>query len=289
MNNSLNIDKMCLEDSLKIYLNSIDNIDVLTQDDEQELGYRALQGDEEAKKRLVEANLRLVISIARKYANKNDLLDLIQAGNVGLIKAASSYDVTKKNRFSTYATLLIKQSVIISKYNQNHPISLSYYILNNISKIKKFEEKYIVLNHREPSLKDISKSLGISEKQIMSYKIFMEQEIISLDSLIGEDCELPLIDSVKDNSNSFEKDIEIKLDYEKAQKVIKSVLTEREKGIINLRSGVYGTRKTLEEVGRIYGLSRERTRRIELAAYEKIRNEMKISLSNNNCNIKNKK
>lgn len=261
-------------DPITIYLNSIASINRLTKEEEQKLGYEILKGSNEAKRRLVEANLRIVVSIAKKYANKNNLLDLIQEGNKGLMIAAEKFDVTKGYKFSTYAIWWIKLMITRNFYNQNNSISLPTHAVEKLYKIKNFEMDYLLQNYEYPSTQTISSSLNISSELINDIKI-ASQKVVSLD-LSVDDCDMEDLEDFIADENSFEENFERSIEYNEVIKVLKSTLDKREYEIVCLRLGIEGyPQLSLDKIGKRFSLSRERIRQIEAVSYRKLRNKLK--------------
>lgn len=266
-----NSEKSYTGNSLTEYIKRIKEIKLLTPEEEQKLGYRILQGDIDAVNALVEANLRLVINIAIRYCNKNNLFDLIQEGNRGLMKAAKLFDVTKGYKFSTFATLNIKQAVIIASYKNSNSFELNISTIRRIYAINKFESEYEITHCRKPTNKEIAEALNYSLQSVNIVKEKLSVRTVSLDYPIGEDNTDTLEDIIKDEA-FMEKSIDDKLDYQMLKQIVDLLLNEREQKIIFSRLGLDGSEaKSLEEIGKSYNLTRERIRQIEEKAYKKLR------------------
>ena len=273
LSNSLNID-----DPVRMYLKDIGKVPLLSYDEEIELAKRMANGDESAKKKLCEANLRLVVSIAKKYAGKSSVgkismsfLDLIQEGNLGLIKAVEKFDYTKGFKFSTYGTWWIRQSITRARADQLRTIRLPVHMVETISKVNKAERLLQQELGREPTPEETAKVMNLTPERIMEIKR-VAQDPISGHQPFGD----------KDDTTYFDviEDKEAKSPYEAAeQSVLKNQLLEiinsltpREQSVIRLRYGLDdGRPRTLEEVGKKFNVTRERIRQIEAKALRKLR------------------
>ena len=263
---------LTINDPVRMYLKEIGQIKLLTMEEELELADRILQGDETAKSTLAEANLRLVVSIAKRYVGRGMLfLDLIQEGNIGLMKAVEKFDVTKGYKFSTYATWWIRQAITRAIADQARTIRVPVHMVETINKLARIQRQLTLELNREPTEEELAKKMGTSVEKIRDiYKI--SQEPVSLETPIGEEDDSHLGDFIKDERNvSPEEYATNELLKDEIADVLLT-LTEREEKVIRLRFGLDdGKSKTLEEVGQIFGVTRERIRQIEAKALRKLR------------------
>jgi RNA polymerase primary sigma factor len=263
---------LTINDPVRMYLKEIGQIKLLTMEEELELADRILQGDDEAKATLAEANLRLVVSIAKRYVGRGMLfLDLIQEGNIGLMKAVEKFDVTKGYKFSTYATWWIRQAITRAIADQARTIRVPVHMVETINKLARIQRQLTLELNREPTEEELAKKMGTSVEKIRDiYKI--SQEPVSLETPIGEEDDSHLGDFIKDERNvSPEEYATNELLKDEIADVLLT-LTEREEKVIRLRFGLDdGKSKTLEEVGQIFGVTRERIRQIEAKALRKLR------------------
>ncbi len=263
---------LTINDPVRMYLKEIGQIKLLTMDEELELADRIIAGDEEAKSRLAEANLRLVVSIAKRYVGRGMLfLDLIQEGNIGLMKAVEKFDVTKGYKFSTYATWWIRQAITRAIADQARTIRVPVHMVETINKLARIQRQLTLELNREPSEEELAKKMNISIDKIREiYKI--SQEPVSLETPIGEEDDSHLGDFIKDERNmSPEEYATNELLKDEISEVLLT-LTEREEKVIRLRFGLEdGKSRTLEEVGQMFGVTRERIRQIEAKALRKLR------------------
>ena len=247
-----------INDPVRMYLKEIGRINLLTSDEEFEYAQRAVQGDEEAKKILAESNLRLVVSIAKRYVGRGMLfLDLIQEGNIGLMKAVEKFDPTRGYKFSTYATWWIRQAVTRAIADQARTIRVPVHMVETINKLARVQRQLTQELNREPTDEEIAERLGISIDKVREvYKI--SQDPVSLETPIGEEDDSHLGDFIRELKEEL--------------KEVLSTLTEREEKVLRLRFGLDdGQCRTLEEVGQIFGVTRERIRQIEAKALRKLR------------------
>ena len=261
-----------INDPVRMYLKEIGQIKLLNTDEELELADRIIEGDEQAKATLAEANLRLVVSIAKRYVGRGMLfLDLIQEGNIGLMKAVDKFDVTKGYKFSTYATWWIRQAITRAIADQARTIRVPVHMVETINKLARIQRQLTLELNREPSEDELAKKMGMSVERIREiYKI--SQEPVSLETPIGEEDDSHLGDFIKDERNmSPEEYATNELLKDEISEVLLT-LTEREEKVIRLRFGLEdGKSRTLEEVGQMFGVTRERIRQIEAKALRKLR------------------
>ena len=260
-------------DPIREYLKEIGSIPLLTQEQEQDLAKRKSEGDAEAGKKLVEANLRLVVSIAKRYTGRGmSFLDLVQEGNIGLMKAVEKFDYTKGYRLSTYATWWVKQSVTRALADQSRTIRLPVHMVEAVNRIRKAQRALAVKLGREPSNEEIGKEVGMSEKRVTE---LMQSygDTVSLETPVGDEDGSNLGDFVADDSNaSTEEKAESVFLREEIEQMLQG-LNPREREVIILRFGLEsGHPLTLEEVGKRFKVTRERIRQIETAALRKLRN-----------------
>ena len=265
--------------SIKVYLNEISQYNLLSKEDEVRYAEAAARGNQEAKNALINHNLRLVVSIAKKYMGRGlTLSDLIQEGNFGLIKATEKYDVNKGFRFSTYATYWIRQSISRAIMDQTRNIRIPTHIIELLSKIKKAERDFQQFYNKEPREKEIAEALGIDIKKVKEAYAWMK-DTSSLDVVVGDDEDTTVGSFIEDESvaDSF-MNIENDERREAVQNIL-NTLTEREQLIIKNRFGIGMNRaKTLDEIGKELNLSRERVRQIEATALKKLRNPRRAAL-----------
>ena len=261
------------EDPVRMYLKEIGKVPLLSAEEEIELAKRKADGDEAAKERLIEANLRLVVSIAKRYTGRGmSFLDLVQEGNIGLMKAVEKFDYTKGYRLSTYATWWVKQSVTRALADQSRTIRLPVHMVEAVNRIRKAQRALAVKLGREPSNEEIGKEVGMSEKRVTEL-MQSSGDTVSLETPVGDEDGSNLGDFVADDSNaSTEEKAESVFLREEIEQMLQG-LNPREREVIILRFGLEsGHPLTLEEVGKRFKVTRERIRQIETAALRKLRN-----------------
>ena len=261
-----------ISDPVRMYLKEIGRVPLLSAEEEVELAKRIEQGDEEAKRRLAEANLRLVVSIARRYAGRGmQFLDLIQEGNMGLIKAVEKFDYSKGYKFSTYATWWIRQAITRSIADQARTIRIPVHMVETINKLVKVSRQLLQELGREPSPEEIGKEMDITPEKVREI-LKISQEPVSLETPVGEESDSNLGDFIEDNDALAPADAAaFELLKEQLEEVL-DTLTEREENVLRLRFGLEdGRTRTLEEVGQVFGVTRERIRQIEAKALRKLR------------------
>lgn len=260
-------------DPIREYLKEIGSIPLLTQEQEQELAKRKALGDLHAGQKLVEANLRLVVSIAKRYTGRGmSFLDLIQEGNIGLMKAVEKFDYTKGYRLSTYATWWVKQSVTRALADQSRTIRLPVHMVEAVNRVRRAQRMLAVRLGREPSNEEIGKEIGMSEKRVTEL-MQSSGDTVSLETPVGDEDGSNLGDFVADDANaSTEEKAESVFLREEIDQMLQG-LNPREREVIILRFGLEsGHPMTLEEVGKRFKVTRERIRQIETAALRKLRN-----------------
>ena len=261
-----------VDDPVRMYLREIGRIPLLTFDQELDLAKRILKGDEEAKKKLAESNLRLVVSIAKKYVGRGMLfLDLIQEGNMGLIKAVEKFDYTKGFKFSTYATWWIRQAITRAIADQARTIRIPVHMVETINKLIRTSRHLLQQLGREPTPEEIAQEMEIPvEKVIEIQKI--AQDPVSLETPIGEEDDSHLGDFIQDDDSPAPQDSAAYTLLKEQLEEVMSTLTPREAKVLKLRFGLEdGKARTLEEVGREFDVTRERIRQIEAKALRKLR------------------
>ena len=267
-----NIDGVNIDDPVRMYLREIGRIPLLSYEEETALAQRILDGDEEAKQKLAESNLRLVVSIAKKYVGRGMLfLDLIQEGNMGLIKAVEKFDYTKGYKFSTYATWWIRQAITRAIADQARTIRIPVHMVETINKLIRTSRHLLQQLGREPSPEEIAKEMEIPvEKVIEIQKI--AQDPVSLETPVGEEDYSHLGDFIQDDDSLAPQDAAAYTLLREQLEEIMKTLTPREAKVLKLRFGLEdGKARTLEEVGREFKVTRERIRQIEAKALRKLR------------------
>ena len=261
-----------IEDPVRMYLKEIGKVSLLTADEEIELAKRMEQGDEDAKKRLAEANLRLVVSIAKRYVGRGMLfLDLIQEGNLGLIKAVEKFDYRKGYKFSTYATWWIRQAITRAIADQARTIRIPVHMVETINKLIRVSRQLLQELGREPSPEEIAEEMDIPVERVREI-LKISQEPVSLETPIGEEEDSHLGDFIQDENVPVPADAAAFTLLKEQLDEVLGTLTEREQKVLRLRFGLDDSRaRTLEEVGKEFNVTRERIRQIEAKALRKLR------------------
>lgn len=261
-----------INDPVRMYLKEIGRVDLLTAEEEVELAKRILEGEEEATRSLAEANLRLVVSIAKRYVGRGMLfLDLIQEGNMGLIKAVEKFDHTKGFKFSTYATWWIRQAITRAIADQARTIRIPVHMVETINKLIRIQRQLLQDLGREPTPEEIGEEMDLSPDKVRDI-LKIAQEPVSLETPIGEEDDSHLGDFIEDQEAVSPSDhAAFELLKEQLEDVL-DTLTDREENVLRLRFGLDdGRTRTLEEVGKVFGVTRERIRQIEAKALRKLR------------------
>ena len=261
-----------LDDPVRMYLKEIGQIKLLSAEEEVELAQRMADGDETAKNKLTEANLRLVVSIAKKYSGRGlHILDLIQEGNTGLIRAVDKFDWTRGNKFSTYATWWIRQAITRAIADQARTIRVPVHMVEVINKATRCNRKLVQELGREPTVEEIAAELGLPVEKIIEANR-TAADTLSLDTPVGDEEDTSIGSFVEDARPPGPADATSNAMLAEALKEILDTLTEREADVLRMRFGMYdGRTHTLEEVGQIFGVTRERIRQIENKAIRKLR------------------
>ncbi len=261
-----------IDDPVKVYLKEIGRVPLLSTDEEISLAEKMLNGDEAAKKRLSEANLRLVVSIAKRYVGRGmQFLDLIQEGNLGLIKAVEKFDHSKGFKFSTYATWWIRQAITRAIADQARTIRIPVHMVETITKVKKISSQLLHQNGHEPTAEEIAKELSMSVDKVREI-MRISQEPVSLETPIGEEEDSHLGDFIPDDEAPAPVDATSHVLLREQLSEVLGTLTPREEMVLRLRFGlVDGRSRTLEEVGKEFNVTRERIRQIEAKALRKLR------------------
>ncbi|KOO43887.1 RNA polymerase sigma factor RpoD [Priestia koreensis] len=261
-----------INDPVRMYLKEIGRVDLLSAQEEIQLAQRIEEGDEEAKRRLAEANLRLVVSIAKRYVGRGMLfLDLIQEGNMGLIKAVEKFDYRKGYKFSTYATWWIRQAITRAIADQARTIRIPVHMVETINKLIRVQRQLLQDLGREPSPEEIAEDMDLTPDKVREI-LKIAQEPVSLETPIGEEDDSHLGDFIEDqDATSPSEHAAYELLKEQLEDVL-DTLTDREENVLRLRFGLDdGRTRTLEEVGKVFGVTRERIRQIEAKALRKLR------------------
>ena len=269
-----NVDAMA-DDSVRMYLREIGDIPLLSQEEELELAQKAVKGDKKAKDKLAESNMRLVVSIAKKYSGRGlDFLDLIQEGNTGLLRAVEKFDPEKGFKFSTYATWWIRQAITRAIADQARTIRIPVHMVETINKVMRTKRRLTQELNREPSDAEVAEAMGMDAEKI-EYVMRIRQDIASLDGSVGrvgDDDESVLGDFIEDSERDSPEEATANQILKEQIAEILTTLSEREQKIIRLRFGIGGGRPhTLEEVGNEFSVTRERIRQIEAKALAKLR------------------
>ncbi len=266
------VESIAIDDPVKIYLKEIGRVPLLTPEEELDLAVRISNGDVAAKKRLSEANLRLVVSIAKRYLGRGmQFLDLIQEGNLGLIKAVEKFDYTKGFKFSTYATWWIRQAITRAIADQARTIRIPVHMVETINKVKKVSSQLLHQNGHEPTAEEISEVIGMPTDKVREI-MRVAQEPVSLETPIGEEEDSHLGDFIPDDDAPAPQDAASHTLLKEQLAEVLSTLTPREERVLRLRFGLEdGRSRTLEEVGEVFKVTRERIRQIEAKALRKLR------------------
>ena len=261
-----------LDDPVRMYLKEIGQVKLLSAEEEVELAKKVSEGDQNAKNKLTEANLRLVVSIAKKYSGRGlHILDLIQEGNTGLIRAVDKFDWTKGNKFSTYATWWIRQAITRAIADQARTIRVPVHMVEVINKATRCNRKLVQELGREPTVEEIAAELGLPVEKIIEANR-TAADTLSLDTPVGDEEDTSIGSFVEDERTPGPADATSNALLAEALKEILDTLTEREADVLRMRFGMYdGRTHTLEEVGQIFGVTRERIRQIENKAIRKLR------------------
>ncbi len=261
-----------INDPVRMYLKEIGRIPLLSGEEELALSVRVANGEEEAKNRLAESNLRLVVSIAKRYVGRGLLfLDLIQEGNIGLMKAVDKFDYDKGYKFSTYATWWIRQAITRALADQARTIRVPVHMVETINKMARIQRQLTLELNREPSEEEIAKKMGITVEKVREV-IKISQDPVSLETPIGEEDDSHLGDFVKDINAMTPEEYATNEILKEEIKAVLETLQEREQEVLELRFGLIdGTSHTLEEVGKKFNVTRERIRQIEAKALRKLR------------------
>ncbi len=260
------------DDPVRMYLKEIGKVPLLSAEEEQELAERIANGDEEAKKKLAEANLRLVVSIAKRYNGRGLLfLDLIQEGNIGLLKAVDKFDYNKGFKFSTYATWWIRQAITRAIADQSRTIRIPVHMVETINKLIRVQRNLLQELGREPQPEEVAKAMDLPVERVREI-LKVAQEPVSLETPIGEEDDSHLGDFIQDENMPVPADAAAFTLLKEELSAVLDTLTERERKVLTLRFGlVDGHARTLEEVGKEFDVTRERIRQIEAKALRKLR------------------
>lgn len=262
--------------AINLYLQEIENIPLLTAEEEKELAKRIEDGDEEAKKKFIEANLRIVVSISKKYLNRGlDFLDLIQEGNLGLMKAVEKFDYKQNYKFSTYATWWIKNSIIRAIANNGKTIRIPVHMKDLINNFNKTEQQLSLLLGREPSDEEIANTMKVGIKKLEKIKIAM-QKTLSLDEPVNEEGDMTILDLFSNSAANESENFDSNLEKQELKRIMNETLEEltiEERIVINER---YYNNKTIEECSRILNVSYDSVKYVQVKAIEKLRNDRKF-------------
>lgn len=263
------------DDAIKLYLREIQKRKLLTADEEKELAVRIAKGDKSARDKMIESNLRLVVKIAKRHANRGlPLLDLIEEGNLGLIKAVDRFKISKECRFSTYATWWIRQSIERAIVNQSRTVRLPVHVADDVNKMFRCTRELVRKMNREPSIKEVAAKMEVDIAYVRRLMV-LEKKTYSIEQQMGEENNYSLLDTIEDTSNvSVEELIENLNKYEVVAPMFET-LPDNEKNILSLRFGLGDQEpQTLDAIGHIYGVTRERIRQIEAKALERLRSKL---------------
>ena len=272
LESSLSTDGIAIDDPVKIYLKEIGRVPLLSMEEEKQLAERMAQGDTNAKKRLCEANLRLVVSIAKKFVGRGmQFLDLIQEGNLGLLKAVEKFDYNKGFKFSTYATWWIRQAITRAIADQARTIRIPVHMVETITKVKKASSQLLHETGHDPTTEEIAERLEMPVERIQEI-IRIAQDPVSLETPIGEEEDSHLGDFIQDDDDPAPADAASLMLLKEQLNEVLSTLSDREARVLRLRFGLEdGRARTLEEVGKEFDVTRERIRQIEAKALRKLR------------------
>lgn len=267
-------------DAVQMYLKEIGKTPLLSKDEERELAKRAEKGDEDARQRLMKANLRLVVSIAKRYVNRTphlSILDLIQEGNIGLSRAVEKFDYRRGFKFSTYATWWIRQAITRALADQSRTVRIPVHMVETISKYTQIRRQLIQELGRDPLAEEIAAEMGIDVDKVRHIQK-ISQEVLSIETPIGDEDDSTLSDFIQDEKNPTPSHLTARAMLRDLIREIMIDLSEREQQILKMRFGLEdGVSHTLEEVGKAFGVTRERIRQIEAKALEKIREHGKAA------------
>ena len=260
------------DDAIKLYLREIQRTRLLTADEEKELAGRIANGEKAARDKMIESNLRLVVKIAKRYINRGlPFLDLIEEGNMGLIKAVERFKLSKECRFSTYATWWIRQSIERALVNQSRTIRLPVHVSDDINKMLRVTRELVQSMNREPSIKEVSTAMNVNSAYVRRLMVLLKKTY-SIERPMGENNDYFLIDTIEDTSNVSPSDLLEDLNKYELLAGWFETLSESEKKILTLRFGLDDKEpQTLDTIGRSFGVTRERIRQIEAKSLEKLR------------------
>ncbi len=266
------------DDAIKLYLREIQKTRLLTADDEKELASRIAKGDKSARDRMIEANLRLVVKIAKRYINRGlPLLDLIEEGNMGLIKAVERFKISKECRFSTYATWWIRQSIERALVNQSRTVRLPVHVSDDINKMLRITRELVQKMDREPSVKEVASEMDVNPAYVRKLMVLLKKTF-SIERPMGENSDYFLLDTIEDTSTVSPAEL---LENTNKFDVVSTwfeTLSDNEKMILSLRFGLDDKEpQTLDTIGRSFGVTRERIRQIEAKALEKLRTNIEAT------------
>lgn len=272
--------KAPMTDSIKLYMREIGRYPLLTTEQEMEIGLRIVNGDKDARQKLVEHNLRLVVSVARKYIGNSNMtfMDLVQEGNIGLMKAADKFDPSKGYKFSTYATWWIRQTIGRAVQEQSRTIRIPVHMVETATKMNKVIRKLTQELEREPSVEEIAAEMGIGADKI-KFLFEANRDPLSLDNRVNDEDDATVGDLVADHSVEMPGASIIKEENKETVINILATLSDREKEVVMMRFGLEDDNpKTLEEIGQHFGVTRERIRQIETKALRKLRNPIRSKM-----------